>query len=68
MAFAEKSNRDVSYLSQRGLAKFLGVSVTTVQRFRDECSDFPKRRAFSPRSKGWIRGEVVDWVESRPAA
>jgi predicted DNA-binding transcriptional regulator AlpA len=68
MAFAEKSNTDVSYLSQRGLAKFLGVSVTTVQRFRDECSDFPKRRAFSPRCKGWIKGEVIVWVQSLPAA
>jgi predicted DNA-binding transcriptional regulator AlpA len=68
MAFAEERNTDVSYLSQRGLAKFLGVSVTTVQRFREECTDFPKRRAFSPRCKGWIKGEVVVWVQSLPAA
>jgi predicted DNA-binding transcriptional regulator AlpA len=68
MACAEESNKDVTYLGQRALAKCLGVSVTTIQRFREECVDFPKRRAFSPRCKGWIKGEVVAWVHSRPAA
>jgi predicted DNA-binding transcriptional regulator AlpA len=64
----DESKKDVSYLSQRGLAKLLGVSVTTVQRYRDECPDFPRRRAFSPRSKGWIKGEIIEWVEARPAS
>jgi predicted DNA-binding transcriptional regulator AlpA len=59
---------DVTYLSQRGLAKFLGVSVTTIQRLRKDCPDFPKRRAFSYSTKGWLKGEVVEWAQSRPAA
>jgi predicted DNA-binding transcriptional regulator AlpA len=64
----DDGNTDVSYLSQRALAKLLGVSVTTVQRLRNECPDFPKRRAFSYRIRGWIKGEIVEWVQSRPTA
>jgi predicted DNA-binding transcriptional regulator AlpA len=68
MARNDEGNNDVSYLSQRGLAKLLGVSVTTIQRWRNECPDFPQRRAFSYRARGWVKGEIVDWVQSRPAA
>jgi len=64
----DQSNKDVSYLSQRGLAKLLGISVTTVQRLRNECPDFPARRAFSYRTRGWIKSEIIEWVETRPAA
>ena len=68
MSRKDEGNKDVSYLSQRGLAKLLGVSVTTVQRWRIECPDFPVRRVFSYRTRGWIKGEVEDWVHNRPAA
>ena len=61
-------NTDVSYLSQRALAKYLGFSVTTVQRLRKENPDFPKRRVYGYRTKGWIKGEINDWVKTRPAA
>ncbi len=68
MSSKNESNKDVTYLSQRGLAKLLGISVASVQRLRNDCPDFPTRRAFSYRTRGWIKFEVVEWVESRPAA
>ncbi len=64
----QENLQDVTYLSQRALAKLLGVSVTTVQRLRTESPDFPQRRAFSYRTRGWIKGEVLEWITNRPAA
>ena len=68
MTSTSNGNTDVTYLSQRALAKFLGISVSTVQRLRTECPDFPKKRAFSYRTKGWLKGEIVEWAQARPAA
>jgi predicted DNA-binding transcriptional regulator AlpA len=67
MAHDNNGNDENNYLSQRALAKLLGVSVTTVQRLRKE-PEFPIRKRFSFSTKGWVKGEVVAWVKSRPEA
>ena len=54
-------------LSQVELANLLGVSVTTVQRMRRD-PGFPKRKRIADGTKGWIKGEVLEWLLTCPAA
>lgn len=67
MAHDNDGNDEFNLLSQRGLSELLGVSVTTVQRLRKE-PDFPMRKRFSYNSKGWVKGDIVAWVKTRPEA
>jgi predicted DNA-binding transcriptional regulator AlpA len=67
MAHDNDGNDGFNFLSQRALAKLLGVSVTTVQRLRKE-PDFPIRKRFSYKSKGWVKGDILAWVRTRPEA
>ena len=39
------------------------------QIYKEEAAGrFPKRRQLTARSVGWSLPEVVDWIETRPAA
>jgi len=65
MAHDNDGNDENNYLTQCALAKLLGVSVSTVQRLRKD-PNFPIRKRFSFSTKGWVKGEIVEWVKTRP--
>ncbi len=58
---------DHHMLTQVELAQMLGVSVTTIQRMRKD-PGFPKRKRFAYSQRGWIKGEVKQWLVTCPAA
>lgn len=64
----QEANDELNILSQRGLARLLGVSVSTVQRLERDNPTFPVRRRFSFSTRGWLKTEIVEWIKSRPAA
>ena len=42
-----------------------GLSRNSVLRLEQQ-GLFPRSRQLGPRAKGWVYGEVRDWVDSRP--
>ena len=42
-----------------------GLSRNSILRLEQQ-GMFPRSRELGPRSKGWISGDVWDWVDSRP--
>jgi prophage regulatory protein len=44
-----------------------GLSRSSVYRL-EAAGRFPKRRKLSARLVAWPRGEVIEWLESRPIA
>ena len=50
--------------------RITGLSKSTIYAKMDSCSpyhdpDWPKKVSLGPRSVGWYRHEVIEWVESR---
>ncbi len=55
------------------LQRITGLSKSTIYAKMDPCSpyhdpDWPKKVNLGPRSVGWYRHEVIEWVESRPTS
>ena len=44
--------------------KITGLSRTTRWRL-ERAGHFPKRRVISPNARGWLDGELMEWVRSR---
>lgn len=42
-----------------------GLSRTTIWRM-ERSGQFPKRVQLGAKCVGWIEGEVIDWIETRP--
>ena len=53
--------------------RITGLSKSTIYAKMDPCSpyhdpDWPKKVNLGPRSVGWYRHEVIEWVETRPTS
>ncbi|XTI73328.1 helix-turn-helix transcriptional regulator [Acidithiobacillus sp. AC3] len=46
------------------VAKYLGVHVSTIYRWSQECADFPKRRKIGPSASAYDLNEIDAWVDS----
>ena len=49
------------------LVEFLGVSKPTIHRWR-KAGTFPEPIRMGPRSIGWLRTTIQEWLDARPAA
>lgn len=52
-------------LNQVQIAQVCGVSTRTVQRWRAS-GKFPKRRSFAGATRGWLTGEVLEFLQNCP--
>jgi predicted DNA-binding transcriptional regulator AlpA len=43
----------------------LGIVRKTLYNWQ-EAGNFPQRRRFGPGTVGWLKRDVLDWLESRP--
>lgn len=57
-----------AFLDLPGLASYLALSESTVQKLVREDAQFPRCRLLSGRRVGWRVPEVEAWAESRPVA
>ena len=53
-------------ITEKTVCEITGLSRTTIWRLQREGS-FPIRRAISPGKVAWLKSEVEQWIESRPA-
>ena len=51
-------------LRERDVRKLTGLSRSTRWRL-ERRGDFPSRRRLSPGCVGWLRSEILDWLQSR---
>ena len=66
----EKDLRDLgplALLSQVDLARVLNVSVSTVKKIQQQ-PGFPHRRQLPGGPKGWLYGEIEQYIKQLPAA
>jgi|TARA_B110000495_G_C22393910_1_gene252692 prophage regulatory protein len=52
-------------LKQKEITELTGLSPTTIWRMGQR-GEFPLKLVLSPNRVGWLEGEVLDWVKSRP--
>ena len=57
---------DDGFLNENDVQNITKLSRTTRWRM-ERRGEFPKRRQLSPNRVGWLRSEVVTWVEERNA-
>ena len=61
------SGQENRILRLREVMRLTGLSKTTIyRRYRD--GTFPRPLKLGPQSIGWRRGEILEWLESRPRA
>ncbi len=46
-------------------AKLLGVSKSTLYHWSKHTPDFPTRIQVGPRTTGWLKHELLAWLEAR---
>ncbi len=50
-----------------GVRQAVGLSNTTIWRL-ERAGAFPRRRQLSASAVGWLRSEILAWIESRAVA
>lgn len=61
---AELDDIDI-FLRKSEVRKITGLSDTSIWRLERK-KQFPQRRRISYSSVGWLRSEILAWIESRP--
>ena len=57
---------DPKHLSKKEVADLLGVSENTVDNYRKKFSDFPEPFFLGATTLRWKKGQILDWMDSRP--
>ena len=56
-----------AYLSRQETARFVALSVATVEQLI-RVGDFPKPRQLAAKRVGWLVSELQTWADSRPVS
>lgn len=56
-----------AYLNREEAAKFVALSVTTMEQLV-RVGDFPKPRQLATKRVGWLVSELQAWADSRPVS
>jgi predicted DNA-binding transcriptional regulator AlpA len=59
--------RETAVLSKKDVSALTGLAETTLWRLEKK-GDFPAKVSLSPGRTGWVRDEILAWIESRKAA
>ena len=54
---------DFTVLRPADAARLLGISKATLYSWSRSRPDFPRKIKIGPRSSGWLRSELLAWLE-----
>ena len=61
----EKNLRKEGYLNQLEAAKYLGIGLSTIKKYRKVFDDFPKPFVLSSTAVFFKKSELDEWMEKR---